>query len=111
MTKGISYHKHRNRWMAYINIRGEGQKHLGSYSTEIEAAAALEAAKIKYEGLIVKTKSTQWAGKPGIHYLGWKALKRINGKAYYVGVYDTLEEAKCAQDEFTAPEEIPEELK
>lgn len=46
--KGVSWRKSRNKWVIHITINGK-QKHVGSFSNEIEAAKAYdEMAKLHY---------------------------------------------------------------
>jgi hypothetical protein len=41
--KGVSWDKSRQRWTTYITVDGH-HRHLGRYATELEAAAAYDAA-------------------------------------------------------------------
>jgi hypothetical protein len=48
-TKGVTYAKNRNRWMAFITANGQS-KTLGYYKTKEEAAAVRKAAEERLHG-------------------------------------------------------------
>jgi hypothetical protein len=46
---GVCWNKEKNKWKSYITIEGK-QKHLGYYTTEIQAAQIRDVATLKYFG-------------------------------------------------------------
>lgn len=53
--KGVSYHKHNDRYVAQINVNGK-LKYLGSFNTPEEAHVAYCEASKKYHGEFGRTK-------------------------------------------------------
>ena len=45
--RGVSWHKHRRRWVAIITLGGK-QKHIGYFVDEVEAAKTWDKAAINY---------------------------------------------------------------
>ena len=48
-SKGVSCHKQREKWAAYINVNGK-RKNLGLHETVEKASAAYKAASLKFHG-------------------------------------------------------------
>lgn len=47
--KGVCWAKRYNRWVAYIKVRGQ-RAHLGTFTDEVEAAKAYDAAAVEHFG-------------------------------------------------------------
>jgi hypothetical protein len=48
-VKGVSWYKRDKKWQAFIGANGKGM-HLGCFNTKDDAAAAYQAAAVKYHG-------------------------------------------------------------
>jgi hypothetical protein len=61
--KGVSWNKRQKKWRAYIKINGK-QQHLGYYTSEIEAAAAYDAAAAELHGDFALTNFREQQATP-----------------------------------------------
>lgn len=55
--RGVSWHKAAEKWRAQIKVLGD-KKHLGSFKSRTEAAAAYDAAAIEYFGPFARTNAS-----------------------------------------------------
>lgn len=98
-------------WQVSVSVNGK-EIYLGIYDTISEAAEAKEqylAIHKRERKVKAKTKS----GIIGIYPYNnqWKVQLRENNKDVYLGVYDTIEEAKAAKEQYLATGEYEKKSK
>ena len=96
---GVTWDKNTNKWKSYITINGK-KKHLGSFTSEEEAAEAYQnALKIYNDGGDLSFMETRI---PTSQYKGvswhkatnkWVSYIKINGKRKQLGLFTSEEEA------------------
>lgn len=57
-TRGISFHKKRKKWMAYVSANGK-RKHIGYYDNMEDAARAYNDAALTYYGEYAKLNTVK----------------------------------------------------
>ena len=95
---GVTWDKNTNKWKSYITINGK-KKHLGSFTSEEEAAEAYQnALKIYNDGgdlsfMETRIPTSKYKGVSWNKYGDkWQSYIKINGKQRHLG-YFTSEEA------------------
>lgn len=89
-------------WQVSISVNGK-EIYLGIYDTISEAVDTKE----KYLAIHKRERKTTAKTKSGIigvypYNNQWKVQLRKNNKDIYLGVYDTIEEAKAAKEQYLA---------
>lgn len=110
-SRYIGVSAYRERWKAQIQLSG-CKKSLGTFSCEQDAALAYNRAARELFGEFANLNPVKDDGRPllsvgkplpssgfrGVHSCGsrWQAVACVGGKARYLGVFDTPEEASRA---------------
>ena len=98
-------------WQVSISVNGK-EIYLGIYDTISEAVDTKE----KYLAIHKRERKTTAKTKSGIigvypYNNQWKVQLRKNNKDIYLGVYDTIEEAKAAKEQYLATGEYEKKSK
>ena len=96
---GVTWDKNTNKWKSYITINGK-KKHLGSFTSEEEAAEAYQnALKIYNDGgdlsfMETRIPTSQYKGVSWNKYRDkWRSQIEINGKQKHLGYFTSEEDA------------------